>query len=435
MSTTSTQLGTKIKALPTAEDMWKVIIDDATLKSTLYILDAEDQLSSMKLADNNDPKAHLTELKAHFQLMLQRCDNLMKIGLIMSDTHFNIIIMSSLPESYQPTLQTITTSEQVIKLSGLKSNAMKADNLIAFILEEAQHHIINDKHTKTAKSALAACTRRPPKSKGKKKVKAKQDITCENCNRPGHRKLDCYLKGGGKKGQAPWQTKNLKPKQPEMAVIAVDNEENELFAFPCTSDHVAVADKLDMLQSKLGTCIDSGASGDYCPDQSKFIMYRTVHQKITTANGRLLDAIGMGDLELELPNGSEKTKTIFKNAVHTPKMAFTLISISRLNRAGYSVTFNKGMCTIRNPQNSTIATIPHSDGLYKIAAAKKLTKSNSANAAPGKMLISNAHRKLGHISCLVIKHVVIKGLIEGIDLDINSKLDFCEACTKAKSAC
>ena len=104
MSTTSTRLGTKIKALPTAEDMWKVVKDDATLKTTLYILDAKDQLSSMKLADNNDLKAHLTELKAHFQLMLQQCNNLMKIGSIMSDTHFNIIIMSSLPESYQPTL-------------------------------------------------------------------------------------------------------------------------------------------------------------------------------------------------------------------------------------------------------------------------------------------------------------------------------------------
>ena len=132
--------------------MWKFIKDDAMSKSLLYIPDAEDQLSSMKLADNYDPKAHLTELKAHFQLMLQQCNNLMKIGLIMSDTRFNIIIMSSLPESYWPTLQTITASKQVSKLSGLKSNAMKADNLIAFILKEAQQHIINDEHTKICPS-------------------------------------------------------------------------------------------------------------------------------------------------------------------------------------------------------------------------------------------------------------------------------------------
>ena len=54
--------------------------------------------------------------------------------------------------------------------------------------------------------------------------------------------------------------KNPKSKQLEMAVVAVDNEENELFAFTCTSNYVAVADKLDMPKSKIGTCIDSGDS-------------------------------------------------------------------------------------------------------------------------------------------------------------------------------
>ena len=111
MSTMSTHLRSKIKGLVTAKDMWKVIKDDATSKSTLYLLDAEDQLSNMKLSDNDDVKTHLTELKSHFQLVLQCRDNLIKMGSVMSDNRFNIIIMSSLPESYQPTLQTITTSE------------------------------------------------------------------------------------------------------------------------------------------------------------------------------------------------------------------------------------------------------------------------------------------------------------------------------------
>ena len=82
-------------------------------------------------------------------------------------------------ESYQPTLQTLTASELASKLLGLKLNTMKADGIIAFILQEAQHCVINDECTKTAESALAACTKGPPKSKEKKKVKPKQDITCK----------------------------------------------------------------------------------------------------------------------------------------------------------------------------------------------------------------------------------------------------------------
>ena len=100
LSTTSTRLGNKIKNLKTSHDMWDAVKVDATMKSTLFLLDAEDQLSSMKLTENDDPKAHLMEVKQHFQLMGQRHDNLLKMGLTISNSCYNTIIMSSLPESY-----------------------------------------------------------------------------------------------------------------------------------------------------------------------------------------------------------------------------------------------------------------------------------------------------------------------------------------------
>lgn len=115
-------------------------------------------------------------------------------------------------------------------------------------------------------------------------------------------------------------------------------------------------------------------------------------------------------------------------------MAFTLISISRLDKAGYKVVFEKGMCKIMNPKGHIIATIPHSDGLYRIAASKASTGTTYAAAASGKMTISEAHKKLGHVSCGAIVHAVTKGYITGIDLELGSKPEFCEVCAKAKAA-
>ena len=71
LSKTSTHLGNKIKNLKTSHDMWDVVKVDATTKSTLFLLDAEDQLASMKLAENDNPKVYLMEVKQHFQLMGQ----------------------------------------------------------------------------------------------------------------------------------------------------------------------------------------------------------------------------------------------------------------------------------------------------------------------------------------------------------------------------
>jgi hypothetical protein len=171
----------------------------------------------------------------------------------------------------------------------------------------------------------------------------------------------------------------------------------------------------------------------YSPDRDRFTNYRTITRSITAADGRELKAVGMGDLEMELPNGSGSTKMRFEQAIHAPEMAFTLISISRLDKAGYKVTFEKGMCKIMNPKGHVIATVPHSDGLYRVAGTKPTKDADYAAVASGKMTISEAHKRLGHVSCRAISHAVEKGYITGIDLEPGSKPEFCEVCAKAKA--
>ena len=123
----------------------------------------------MKLSENEDPKAHLTELKQHFQTMLQHHDNLIKMGSSLSDTRFNTLIMSSLPDSYQPTLQTITAAaERASMLTGARSTKMKHDDLIAFLIEEAQHHVINKERGRNTELALAAHTKREGQNRPRK---------------------------------------------------------------------------------------------------------------------------------------------------------------------------------------------------------------------------------------------------------------------------
>ena len=217
--------------------------------------------------------------------------------------------MLSLPESYQSTLQTITASECVAKLSGSQSQGMKADDLIAFIIEEAQHRVINEDCTKNAESALAACVKRSGNYKGKMKEKNQSDVTCGNCKKSGHLDADCYAKGSGKAGQTPWMKKT--EKRPDAIVVAADDEEGALFAFTCMSDYTAMAQKLDISKSRLEMCIDSGVSKDCCPDHTKFTNYKSVKRDITTADGRRLTVIRMGDLHLDLPNGLEKTSIVF----------------------------------------------------------------------------------------------------------------------------
>jgi hypothetical protein len=94
LSTTSTCLGVKIKSLKTAKGIWDVVTADARQRA--HYSSWMPKIASMKLADNDDPKTNLSELKQHFQLMLQRHENLMKMGSEISETRLNTMIMSSL---------------------------------------------------------------------------------------------------------------------------------------------------------------------------------------------------------------------------------------------------------------------------------------------------------------------------------------------------
>ena len=127
-------------------------------------------------------------------------------------------------------------AERISKLSGGETAGLKPNDLIAFLIEEAQHQLINEQRRKITEIALAAYS----KSKGKNKPtnKEKSDDECSNCHRKGHRAPDCYAKGGGKEGQAPWQNKG---KQKEQATIAAaKDEDDEMFAFTCTSDYTDI---------------------------------------------------------------------------------------------------------------------------------------------------------------------------------------------------
>ena len=81
-----------------------------------------------------------------------------------------------------------------------------------------------------------------------------------------------------------------------------------------------------------------------------------------------------------------------------------------------------------------MATLPLSDGLYRLAMRSSTSSSAHVNIASAKMTIQEAHLKFGHIAHDAIKYAITKGLILGIDLDLTSKPEFCDACTEAKAS-
>ena len=91
----------------------------------------------------------------------------------------------------------------------------------------------------------------------------------ENCSRPGHTKLECWLKCGGMEGQGPRQKRSRKGAKGKESAVIAKGEEDKLFTFTCTSDYVAEAKAFKIPKAKCRTCLNSGVSNHCCLDCDK----------------------------------------------------------------------------------------------------------------------------------------------------------------------
>ena len=129
-----------------------------------------------------------------------------------------------------------------------------------------------------------------------------------------------------------------------------------------------------------------------------------------------------------LPNGMEKTsQVLLKDVLYAPAMGITLISISRIASAGSTVVFTGNTCQIYDKERKVIGIIQVKSGLYRVYSTCPL-EGEYAGKAKVEVSIDELHCRLGHISHERAWMLVLKELVEGVDLDMTSKPSVCESC-------
>lgn len=177
---------------------------------------------------------------------------------------------------------------------------------------------------------------------------------------------------------------------------------------------------------------DSGASRHMSPFRHRFRNFHTIPPRaITAANHRTFYATGAGDLQVDVPNGDTTTPVILRDTLYAPDMALTIISISRINDAGYDVSFHAKTrtCKISNPAGKQVGSIPaNSNGLFKVEHSYA-----AIDTTPVKQIdIHTLHQRLGHIAADTIHALVRNHAIDGIELIDDGSPIICDSCEYAK---
>ena len=146
----------------------------------------------------------------------------------------------------------------------------------------------------------------------------------------------------------------------ELADIFEDDISGDSAAAAFTEEALSAGPRVELY--------DSGSTQHLSPYRDQFTSYHDIPPRpFTAANQQSFDATGTGDMVIEVPDGVDTSKLALTEVLYSPEIGYTLISVGRLDEAGYSATFGQGRCEIRGSDGERVGAIPKSSkGLYRV---------------------------------------------------------------------
>ena len=156
------------------------------------------------------------------------------------------------------------------------------------------------------------------------------------------------------------------------------------------------------------------------------------HSRIQCANGGIVEAEAMGVVDVRLEGN--RTMTL-DNVLLVPRLKQNLISVSFLQRSGYTVLFygdkDKVSCHILHT-NELICSVPQTHGMWLVGLSTAATPSATTQTAHVAITLDDLHHRLGHAHKDKLLHMLDKGQLAGLTLVGPRQLDNCYGCALGK---
>ncbi|TPX47302.1 DNA-directed DNA polymerase [Chytriomyces confervae] len=234
---------------------------------------------------------------------------------------------------------------------------------------------------------------------------------CNNCNKKGHKKVDCWSKGGDKEGQGPRQKEKKNDEQKA-------NQVNQ------TKNYVLTASKIKSADGDW--ILDSGASNHMTGDKAiiRDLKPQDDLGKVTVASGDQFEITGVGSIELM---GEEGMVTI-TGVLYVPDLSVNLLSISALSMKGATVNFNGNGVSVSIEEKVILRANDICEGLYTLKDDKAgLT---SKVTATRETTMGEAHRFMGHLNAGDLQKLMEQ--TDGLEIK-DTELGDCSMCMESKT--
>jgi Zinc knuckle len=134
---------------------------------------------------------------------------------------------------------------------------------------------------------------------------------------------------------------------------------------------------------------DSGCTRHITPYRNAVENFVKIPPKsFRAANKQSFKAVRTGEMTIDVPNGANILQLRLTEVLYSPEVGYMLVSVSRLDDKGFSMTFSGGKCTIKGPDGKGVGTVPkNGNSLYKVAHER-----DEVNVATEVLTLDQFHR-------------------------------------------
>lgn len=226
---------------------------------------------------------------------------------------------------------------------------------------------------------------------------------CFHCNKPYHKAKDCYLR---QKSQEKGTYQPRKTKSAYTSIATLGNEQVE------DTEWYA----------------DSGASEHMTHSKSWLCNYKELQDpvKIRIANGAIMEAIGLGDINIKAFDGKRWSDGELKNVLFVPGLKCNLFSISSVTEKDYTFQIERNCCMVL--KNEIVKILGKREGkLYKLLI--KYEEEAFLGSYTNRIYDLHVwHERFAHQNIFQVRSTLMKHGIQFTDV----KDFFCEPCIIGK---
>ncbi|PRQ51350.1 putative RNA-directed DNA polymerase [Rosa chinensis] len=258
-------------------------------------------------------------LMEHMNVFRGLVDQLAKVDVKIEEEDQALLLLTSLPDSYENIITTILYGKDTLKMEEVESTLLNHEKRRKADDSQISVFVAQDQNRWGRSTARGSSGHSRSKSRGRGKGKQ-----CYKCKEWGHIRPDCPL----------WKEKDDKGSDCSMTGIA--QASNDFGEFLTVSKGNYTCSQRDWI-------LDTGSSHHLCSRREYFDTFQEVKGFVTWGDGTRRCVMGVGTVKIKMFDGAVRT---LGDVVYVPRFRRNLVSLSQLDSKGCRVSSAGGAMKI-----------------------------------------------------------------------------------------